>query len=43
MEKFIGYCVLLGFELWFLISLGSILGSGIEDNQEKKRMIIKGL
>ena len=32
MEKFIGYCVLLGLELWFLTSLGS----GIEDNQEEK-------
>lgn len=32
MEKFIGYCVLLGLELWFLTSLGS----GIEDDQEEK-------
>lgn len=31
MEKFIGYCVLLGLELWVLTGLGS----GIEDNQEE--------
>lgn len=43
MEKFIGYCVLLGLELWFLISLGSILGSGIEDNKEEKENDHKGL
>lgn len=43
MEKFIGYCVLLGLELWFLTRLGSILGSGIEDNQEEKENDHKGL
>ncbi len=32
MEKFIGYCVLLGLELWFLTGLGS----GIEDDQEEQ-------
>lgn len=43
MEKFIGYCVLLGLELRFFISLGSILGSGIEDNKEEKENDHKGL
>ena len=32
MEKFIGYCVLLGLELWFLTGLGS----GIEDDREEQ-------
>lgn len=35
MEKFIGYCVLLGLELWFLTSLVS----GIEDDQEEKENV----
>ena len=39
MEKFIGYCVLLGLELWFLTGLGS----GIEDDQEEKENDHKGL
>lgn len=39
MEKFIGYCVLLGLELWFLTSLVS----GIEDDQEEKENDHKGL
>lgn len=43
MEKFIGHCVLLGLILWFLARLGSILGSGIEDNQEEKENDHKGL
>lgn len=39
MEKFIGYCILLGLELWFLTSLCS----GFEDNQEEKENDHKGL
>lgn len=35
MEKFIGYCVLLGLILWFLTSLVS----GIEDDQEEKENV----